>query len=180
VLYGTGRIVSVDHSFYALDGFTIDGQEKLAGVPFPIDLAAVDAFKDSVQSQVSDGRLIYVGAADSAHDLTGITINNMFLNGAGGECLRLRNNAHHNAVTGSVIQYCGMYGKGGSGRATYHNGEGVYIGTSPKSTDQPMHDKRWQLVQRRRPKRHPNLRLRVLQREGKRPRQRVRGQHLRR
>jgi len=139
-LYGTGRIVSVDHSFYALDGFTIDGQEKLAGVPFPIDLAAVDAFKDSVQSQVSDGRLIYVGAADSAHDLTGITINNMFLNGAGGECLRLRNNAHHNAVTGSVIQYCGMYGKGGSGRATYHNGEGVYIGTSPKSTDQPMHD----------------------------------------
>jgi hypothetical protein len=92
-----------------------------------------------VQPQVSDGRLIYVGAADGSRDLTGITINNMFLSSAGGECVRLRNNANHNAVTGSVIQYCGMHGKGGSNRATYHNGEGVYIGTSPKSTDQPMH-----------------------------------------
>ena len=36
----------------------------------------------------------------------------MFLNGAGGECVRLRNNAHDNAITDSVIQYCGMLGKG--------------------------------------------------------------------
>ena len=65
----------------------------------------------------------------------------MFLNGAGGECVRLRNNAHDNVITDSVIQYCGMYGKGdGDDRAEYHNGEGVYIGTSPKSDDQPMHD----------------------------------------
>jgi hypothetical protein len=64
----------------------------------------------------------------------------MFLNGAGGECVRLRNNAHDNTITNSVIQYCGMYAKSGEDedRAEFHNGEGVYVGTSPKSEDQPM------------------------------------------
>jgi hypothetical protein len=140
VVYGTGRIVSVNHSYYTFDGFTIDGQEKLAGTAYPTDLAAVTAFKNRVQPQVADGRLIYIGAADDTRDLTGITINNMFLNGAGGECVRLRNNAHDNAITDSVIQYCGMFGKGDDDeRAKYHNGEGVYIGTSPNSDSQPMH-----------------------------------------
>ena len=41
VVYGTGRIVSVNHSYYTFDGFTIDGQEKLAGTAYPTDLAAV-------------------------------------------------------------------------------------------------------------------------------------------
>jgi Protein of unknown function (DUF1565) len=140
VVYGTGRVVSVNHSYYWLDGFTIDGQEKLAGAAFPTDIAAMTTFKDSVQDRVEDGRLVYVGADDRAHDLTGITLNNMFLSGGGGECVRLRNNAHDNAITDSVIQYCGLHGKGsGKKRAVYHNGEGVYIGTSPNSDDQPMH-----------------------------------------
>ena len=56
----------------------------------------MDAFKDSVRPKVEDGRLVYIGAADDSRDLTGITITNMFLNGAGGECVRLRNNAHDN------------------------------------------------------------------------------------
>jgi hypothetical protein len=66
----------------------------------------------------------------------------MFLSGAGGECVRLRNNAHDNAITNSVIQYCGLYGKTDPGvdRAEFHNGEGVYIGTSPKSDEMPMHN----------------------------------------
>ena len=140
-VYGTGRVFSVDHSHYVFDGFTIDGQEKLADTPFPTDLAAIDAFKHSVQPQVEDGRLIYVGAGEDSRDLTGITISNMFLSGAGGECVRLRNNAHDNVVVDSVIQYCGMFGKGDDDeRAAFHNGEGVYIGTSPNSDDQPMHD----------------------------------------
>ena len=93
-----------------------------------------------MQSRVAAGRLIYIGSADYAQDLTGITINNMFISGAGGECVRLRNNAHDNAITNSVIQYCGMFGKGGNDdgeRTEFHNGEGVYIGTSPKSDGQP-------------------------------------------
>ena len=140
-LYGTGRVFSINNSFYTLDGFTIDGQEQLKDTPFPVDVSAMDGFKDRVQSKVADGRLIYIGADDSSHDLTDITINNMFLSGAGGECVRLRNNAHHNMITDSVVQYCGLYGKGdGDDRATYHNGEGIYIGTSPGSDSQPMHD----------------------------------------
>jgi hypothetical protein len=81
VLYGTGRVVRIDHSHYVLDGFTIDGQEKLANVPFPIDLAAIEAFKNSVQPQVSAGRLVYVRADDNSHDVTGVRINDMFLSG---------------------------------------------------------------------------------------------------
>ena len=94
-----------------------------------------------MQGQVSDSRLVYIGSADDVRDVTGVTIRNMFLNGAGGECVRLRNNAHGNTITDSVVQYCGMYGKGGDDdRTEYHNGEGIYIGTSPKSDDQPMYD----------------------------------------
>jgi Protein of unknown function (DUF1565) len=140
-LFGTGRVISVNHSHYTLDGFTVDGQEELAGTPFPTDLATIDGFKNGVQQRVADGRLIYVGAADDSRDITGITVTNMFLSGAGGECVRLRNNAHGNVVSDSVIQYCGMFGKGDDDddRARYHNGEGVYIGTSPNSEKQPMY-----------------------------------------
>jgi hypothetical protein len=56
--------------------------------------------------------------------------------------VRLRNNAHDNAITNSVIEYCGLYGKTDPNvdRAEFHNGEGVYIGTSPRSDEMPMHD----------------------------------------
>ena len=141
VLYGTGRLVNIDHSWITLDGFTVDGQEQLGDVPFPTDVRTIDAWKASVQDRVEDSRLVYIGSAEESRDLTGITISNMFLNGAGGECVRLRNNAHGNTIIDSVIQYCGMYGKGdGEERAEYHNGEGVYIGTSPESDGQPMSD----------------------------------------
>jgi hypothetical protein len=142
VLYGTDRVFSIDHSWITLDGFTIDGQEQLADVPFPTTLRGIDAWKASVQDRVEDGRLVYIGAAEESRDLTGITISNMFLSGAGGECVRLRNNATNNVIENSVIQYCGMFGKESDdgGRFEYHNGEGVYIGTSPKSDDQPMHE----------------------------------------
>jgi hypothetical protein len=141
VLYGTGRIVNIDHSFYTLEGFTIDGQERLPAEQLPADLGAVDAFKNGVQPQIEDSKLIYVGSADTATDITGITIRNMFLTEAGTECVRLRNNANGNTIADSVIQYCGL--RGGSSdddedRFPYHNGEGIYIGTSPNSDSQPM------------------------------------------
>jgi len=64
----------------------------------------------------------------------------MYLSGGGGECLRMRNNAYDNVIVDSTITWCGMYGKGDDvERAKYHNGEAVYIGTSPKSTTQPMY-----------------------------------------
>jgi hypothetical protein len=141
-LYGTERIFNIDHSYYVLDGFTIDGQEKLKDRELPDDLSAITAFKQSVATDVEDGRLIYIGSSDESRDMTGIEIRNMFLSGAGGECVRLRNNAHDNVIADSVIQYCGLFGKksDSSSRFEFHNGEGVYIGTSPKSDSQPMHE----------------------------------------
>jgi hypothetical protein len=139
VVHGTGRIFNIDHSWITLDGFTVDGQEQLATTPYPTDLRAIDAFKDRVQDRVDDSRLVYIGSSEDVRDITGVTVNNMFLNGAGGECVRLRNNARGNTISNSVVQYCGMYGKGDDeDRAEYHNGEGIYIGTSPKSDDQPL------------------------------------------
>jgi hypothetical protein len=142
VVYGTGRIFNIDHSWITLQGFTVDGQEPLATTPYPTELAGTDAFKKSVQDRVEDGRLVYIGSDEGSRDITGVTIDDMFLNGAGGECVRLRNNAHDNTITNSVIQYCGLYGKSDEkeDRAEFHNGEGVYIGTSPKSDEQPLSD----------------------------------------
>jgi hypothetical protein len=140
VLFGTSRVFNVNHSHYVLEGFTIDGQERLRDAAYPATLAQARPFKDAVQDKVADGRLVYIGSADSSRDITGVVVRDMFLNGAGGECIRMRNRAHHNTVADSVIQWCGMFGKGDDAeRYKYHNGEGVYIGTSPKSTTQPLH-----------------------------------------
>jgi hypothetical protein len=139
VLHGTGRIFNIDHNYYVLDGFTIDGNESLKDRTYPTTLAAVEAFKDANQADTVDSKLIYIGSADTTRDLTGIKITNMFLHGAGTECIRIRNNAQNNIVENSVIEWCGMYGGGSSDQYKYHNGEGVYIGTSPKSTTQPMY-----------------------------------------
>jgi hypothetical protein len=142
VLFGTGRIFNIDHSYYTLEGFTIDGQEQLSGAQVPADLGAITAFKNSVRGQVEDSKLIYIGSSDTSLDITGVTIRNMFLTEAGTECVRLRNNAHGNTIVDSVIQYCGLFGKAEDegDRFEFHNGEGVYIGTSPKSDNQPMHE----------------------------------------
>jgi hypothetical protein len=144
VLYGTGRIVNIDHNHYTLEGFTIDGQERLDGTQLPADLASIGPFKDGVQSQLEDSKLVYIGSSDTTRDVTGTTIRNMFLTEAGTECVRLRNNANGNTIVDSVIQYCGLVGstddEDDDDRFPYHNGEGVYIGTSPESDSQPMHE----------------------------------------
>ena len=64
----------------------------------------------------------------------------MYLKGAGGECVRIRNATTDTVVRNSVITWCGMFAKdGGTTKFKYHNGEAVYIGTSPNSTTQPMY-----------------------------------------
>ena len=66
LLYGTGRLVNIDHSWITLDGFTVDGQEQLASVPFPTDVRTIDAWKASIQDRVVDGRLVYIGSAEES------------------------------------------------------------------------------------------------------------------
>lgn len=139
VLYGASKIiVNINHSFYRLEGFAVDGQEALANKELPKKAEDVTAFKDANRAVIVDSKLIYIGRDDATRELTGIKITNMYLRGAGGECVRMRNAAHHNEISNSVIEYCGMFAKEGGTSFRYHNGEGVYIGTSPKSTTQPM------------------------------------------
>ncbi len=135
-----GRVFSVNHSHYTLDGFTIDGQPNIAVSEYPATPDRVRAFKDSVQARAVNSKLVYVGAADTSRDITGITLSNMFLHGSGGECVRFRNRASNSLVVDSVIRWCGMLGQGDDDdRYKYHNAEGVYVGTSPKSTTQPLY-----------------------------------------
>jgi methionine-rich copper-binding protein CopC len=136
-----GRVVSINHSYYTLDGFTIDGQPNIARTAYPSvsSLSQIRTFKDSVQAKAVNSKLIYVGADTTTFDIVGTTISNMFLNGSGGECIRFRERAANSLVVDSVIQWCGMLGQGDdSSQYKYHNAEGVYVGTSPKSTDQPL------------------------------------------
>jgi Big-like domain-containing protein/uncharacterized protein DUF1565 len=135
-----GYVVAISHSNYVLDGFTVDGQPSIDRSEYPTSLSAARGFKDSVQSRAINTKLVYVGADVASRDITGTRIANMFLSGAGGECVRFRNRAAASLVVNSVIQWCGMLASGDdSSKYKYHNSEGVYVGTSPKSTDQPLY-----------------------------------------
>ena len=138
-LYGKGRIVNVDNSWITLRGFTIDGQEELKDTAFPTELTDAEAFKDSVQSKVVDSKLVFVGSAANVRNVTGTTVDRMTLVHAGGECIHLRDGARRTLIERSTIEWCGMVALDQGPRIyRYHNGEGVYIGTSPQATGQPM------------------------------------------
>ncbi len=135
VIVSGGHVLNIDHSYYVLQGFTINGQPNLPFTEIPTAPRELLAYKDKNQSRVVDGRLIYVG--NVARDVTGTVITDMFLTGAGGECIRMRNFTTNSKVTNSMIYRCGFVAQNKAYR--YHNGEGVYIGTSPRSTKQPYH-----------------------------------------
>ena len=139
VIRGARIVLQINHSYYRVEGLTFDGQPAIDRTSFPSELARVSTFKDSVGDVAANSKLIYIGYAPGSRDITGVVLHNLFLHGAGGECVRMRNNAFGNVLSNSVIQWCGMAPSGdGRERFRYHNGEGVYIGTSPKSTTQPM------------------------------------------
>jgi len=81
VLTATGRVVSINHSHVHLRGFTIDGQPALATTIYPSGYDRAESFKLANQPWIADGRLVYVGAADSSRDITGVVIDDMFLSG---------------------------------------------------------------------------------------------------
>ena len=103
-------------------------------------MSQIRTFKDSVQDRAVNSKLVYVGASTTLFDIVGTTISDMFLNGSGGECVRFRDRAANSLIDNSTIQWCGMLGQGDDvDQYKYHNAEGVYVGTSPKSTDQPLY-----------------------------------------
>lgn len=138
-IVSAGHAFDIDHSYVHVREIAIHGQPGIGWDQYPRGptLEQARAFKESVAGSAQDGRLIYVG--NTGTGVTGVVIDRAFLRGAGGECVRLRNNATNNVVSNSDISWCGMIAKDkGGDKDAYHNGEGVYIGTSPKSTDQPM------------------------------------------
>ncbi len=140
-LYGTGHVMTIRNSYYTLRGFSIDGQQQVEiGHPvrtWPTAISQIARFKASIAPLVNNDRLIYIDSGSAAAGVTGTIIDHMTLTGAGGECIRERNNATDNVVKNSVIRYCGMYTGFARGMFAYHNGEGIYIGTSPRSSDLP-------------------------------------------
>ena len=136
-LFGTSHVMAIKNSYYTLRGFAIDGQEQVENQyplsAWPTQMPQIERFKASVAPMVRNDRLIYIDSGSPLAGITGTIIDRMTLTGAGGECIRIRDNATNNIVENSTIRYCGMYARTIAGEFTYHNGEGVYIGTSPKS-----------------------------------------------
>ena len=170
MLYGTGgRVFSIDHSYYTLDGFTIDGQEDINPSAYQdvTSVSQVRGKKDGWQGSADNSKLVYVGAGTKA-GIAGTTISNMFLTGSA-VSVRFRNQTANGLVVNSVIQWCGMLGLGVEpDQYKYHNAEGVYIGTSPKSTTQPFYHERHQQQHRGEGLHDQHLRLGVLRGEGER------------
>ncbi len=75
-------------------------------------------------------KLLYVQSHRDDVGLTGIVLDSLLVEHAGGECVRLRYNVTHTEVSNSTIRSCGAYdftfNDGGK------NGEGVYVGTAPE------------------------------------------------
>lgn len=115
VLKGAGgaRIFEINHDFWTLDGFTIDG---LHGDP-------------NVKTSYRD-KLLYVQGTQASDGVNGLKLLNMHFQNAGGECVRLRYFAQRNEVAHSTFVGCGVYdfrfADGGK------NGEALYIGTAPE------------------------------------------------
>jgi Right handed beta helix region len=132
--YSSGAMIVVNHSHYLISGFTVDGQPGISRKSYPSkDNFPSDSFKNSVQRRAVDTKLIVIGQNPLLAGVHDVTISSMLLSGAGGECVRIRNGAYQNVVEKSLIQWCGMFRKVEPSTYAYHNGEGVYIGTSPKS-----------------------------------------------
>ncbi|HEY3560836.1 MAG TPA: right-handed parallel beta-helix repeat-containing protein [Kribbella sp.] len=110
---GNSRIFQVQHDGVTLDGFTIDG---LFG-----SSSSKDGYRD---------KLVYVMSTSPGDGVGTLTIRNMRLKNAGGECLRLRYLITNADVHDNTIGPCGVYdfkfADGGK------NGEGIYLGTAPE------------------------------------------------
>lgn len=115
VLKGTGgsRVLTINHSYITLDGFTIDG---LNGSP-----DAKSSYRD---------KLIYAIGIKPNQGPSHLRIINMSIKNAGGECVRLRYFSKENEIAYNTIGPCGAidYIFNGGGK----NGEGIYIGTAPE------------------------------------------------
>lgn len=140
-LFGTRHVMAIKNSYYTLKGFAIDGQQAVERryplSTWPTQVSQIGKFKAAVARLARNDRLIYIDSGSGIAGVTGTIIDRMSLTGAGGECIRIRDDATGNIIENSTIRYCGMYPMAIAGDFTYHNGEGIYIGTSPRSAGLP-------------------------------------------
>lgn len=110
---GMPRIIEINHDYISLNGFTIDG-----------------LFDDPNKAKGYRDKLIYVLGKSPRKGVTHLTITNMDIKNAGGECIRLRYFAQQNEIAYNTITRCGVgdFSYNGGGK----NGEGIYIGTAPE------------------------------------------------
>lgn len=114
---GINRTFSINHDYYLLDGWTINGHDGLGG--------AKANYRD-ILLYIHGDAAAYGGEVQRGP--RGVEVRNMTFTNAGGECVRLRYfvrdaDIHHNTITN-----CGIYDfVFNSGTK---NGEGIYIGTS--------------------------------------------------
>lgn len=111
---GNNRIIEINHDFITLRGFTVDGH-------FDASKKKEKGFRD---------KLIFVQSNEPKKGVSHLLIDNMTIQNAGGECIRLKYLAEKNEISNNMIRNCGTYDfvfdKGGK------NGEGIYIGTAPE------------------------------------------------
>ena len=110
---GNDRIIEINHDYYTLTGFTIDG-----------------LYGDSQNKSGYRDILIYALGKEIRSGVEGLKVFNMTLKNSGGECIRLRYFATKSEIAHNIITDCGVYDFvfHGGGK----NGEGVYLGTSNK------------------------------------------------
>ncbi len=122
VIRGPRIVLQINHSHYRVLGLTLDGQPNIPPAAFPRDpsLDEARAFKDAHRAVASNSKLIYVGYAAGARDITGVVLDDLWLHGAGGECVRFCNNAFANAVSNAVIRWCGMAAGGDHSKDVTH------------------------------------------------------------
>ena len=125
-------------------GFTIDGQQNIARTEYPAvsSLSQIRAFKDSVQGRArstaswSTSAPTHHAVRHRRHDDLEHVPQRLRRGVRAVPQPRREQPRSYN----SMIQWCGMLGQGDdTDQYKYHNAEGVYIGTSPKSTDQPLY-----------------------------------------
>jgi|GEM_PF-1569363 len=113
-IYGsTSRVIEINHDYIHLEGFHVDGKHGSGDKK--------EDYRD---------KLIYAIGTLRHKGVEGLKIDNLLIENAGGECVRLRYFARNNEITNSTIRNCGFYDYSFSGNGK--NGEGIYIGTAPE------------------------------------------------
>lgn len=98
----TGRLFEINHSYWTVNGFTIDGKMGKG--------EKEEDFQDKLMYVLGnrETRVIKRYGTEFRSSIDGIVISNMHLTNASGECLRLRYFVSGVEIFGNVISNCGI------------------------------------------------------------------------